>query len=117
MPRRSWRSTHPTAGAASWAVLEFGTLAGFTLAATVVLVVELVIGSTAMQDWGWRIPFLLGGPLGLVGLYLRSRLEDTPVFRELEEQDQVEDAATSALKDLLTSYGSRCSPSAAWSSR
>ena len=84
--------------------LEFGTLAGFTLAAAVVLVVELVIGTAAMQDWGWRIPFLLGGPLGLVGLYLRSRLEDTPVFRELEEQDQVEDAATSALKDLLTTY-------------
>ncbi|NUR06211.1 MAG: MFS transporter [Nocardioidaceae bacterium] len=84
--------------------LEFGTLAGFTLAALIVLIFELVLSPDAMASWGWRIPFLLGGPLGLVGLYLRNQLEDTPVFRDLEENDQVEDNATSALKDLVSTY-------------
>ncbi len=84
--------------------LEFGTLAGFTLGALIVLLAELAVGKEAMQDWGWRIPFLIAGPLGLVGLYLRSRLEDTPVFRELEQEDKVEEGATSALTSLLTTY-------------
>lgn len=84
--------------------LEFGTLAGFTLAASIVLVCELLLSDGAMGSWGWRIPFLLGGPLGLIGLYLRRQLEDTPVFQELSEDDEAEHAATSALKTLFTSY-------------
>lgn len=35
-----------------------------------------------MNDWGWRIPFLIAGPLGWVGLYLRTHLEDSPEFLE-----------------------------------
>jgi MHS family proline/betaine transporter-like MFS transporter len=84
--------------------LEFGTLAGFTLGALVVLLSELAFGKAAMADWGWRIPFLIGGPLGLVGLYLRTRLEDTPAFKALEEDDEVEEGATAALKDVLTGH-------------
>jgi MHS family proline/betaine transporter-like MFS transporter len=84
--------------------LEFGTLAGFTLAATIVLVAELLLSDAAMTSWGWRIPFLLGGPLGLVGLFLRRKLEDTPVFRELEQDDDVEEGATAALKHVVTGY-------------
>ncbi|MBC7919282.1 MAG: MFS transporter, partial [Rhodoferax sp.] len=34
-----------------------------------------------MTQWAWRIPFLIAGPLGLIGLYLRTQLEDTPEFR------------------------------------
>lgn len=84
--------------------LEVGTLSGFTLAIIVVGVTEASIGSAAMAAWGWRVPFLLGLPLGLVGLYLRSRLEDTPVFRELEEQGRVEHSATTRLLDLVRVY-------------
>ncbi|MGH3622088.1 MAG: MFS transporter, partial [Sciscionella sp.] len=68
------------------AFLEFGTLAGFVFGAALVLVVNLIVGDAAMSDWCWRIPFMVALPLGLVGLYLRSRLEDTPVFRELLEK-------------------------------
>lgn len=62
--------------------LEVGTLAGFSLGATLMLGFSLLLGEAAMYDWGWRIPFLIAGPMGLVGLYLRSKIEDTPVFRE-----------------------------------
>lgn len=62
--------------------LEFGTLAGFSLGALMMLGCSLVLGDDDMQAWGWRLPFLVAAPLGLVGVYLRSRLEDTPVFRE-----------------------------------
>ncbi len=43
---------------------------------------SLHLGDEAMYEWGWRIPFLIAGPVGLVGMYLRSKLEDTPVFRQ-----------------------------------
>ena len=62
--------------------LEFGTLAGFSFGAALMLGYSLHLGDEAMHDWGWRIPFLIAGPVGLVGMYLRSKLEDTPVFRE-----------------------------------
>jgi MHS family proline/betaine transporter-like MFS transporter len=53
-----------------------GTIGG----AGVGLIVTAILSSGQVQDWGWRIPFLLAGPLGLVGLYLRSRVEETPEF-------------------------------------
>ena len=84
--------------------LEFGTLAGFTLGALVVLGTELVVGKEAMGEWGWRIPFLIGGPLGLVGLYLRSKVEDTPVFTECAENGEIEQEYSSTLKDLWRDY-------------
>ncbi|MCG5075100.1 MFS transporter [Paraburkholderia tagetis] len=66
--------------------LEFATLAGFSLGALLMLSASLLLGSDAMHSWGWRLPFLVAAPLGLVGFYLRSRIEDTPVFREMEAQ-------------------------------
>ena len=68
--------------------LEFGTMAGFTAGALIVLLGELILGSDAMMDWGWRVPFLIAGPLGLIGLYLRMRLGESPVFEELEQQEE-----------------------------
>ncbi len=84
--------------------LEFGTLGGFALGSLIVLLSGMAIGEEAMADWGWRIPFLLAGPMGLIGLYLRSKLADSPVFLELEENGQTESSAGMALKDLLTRY-------------
>ncbi|RZT26806.1 putative MFS family arabinose efflux permease [Kribbella sp. VKM Ac-2569] len=84
--------------------LEFGTLAGFSLGALLMLGFSLVLGDEAMHAWGWRLPFLVAAPLGLVGVYLRSRLEDTPVFRELEAKGQKEQETTTQFKDLLAVY-------------
>lgn len=83
----------------SW--LEFGTLAGFGLGAAVPTVLTLSLGADAMYDWGWRIPFLIAGPLGVVGLYLRRKLEDTPAFRNLERTNNV---AKSPLKTLFREH-------------
>jgi len=72
----------------SW--LEFGTLTGFFLGAGVVTASTVALGDETMLAWGWRIPFLLAGPLGLVGLYLRLKLEDTPLFREVAANKEIE---------------------------
>ena len=84
--------------------LEFGTLAGFSFGALLMLGFSLVLNDDQMHTWGWRLPFLVAAPLGLVGVYLRSRLEDTPIFRELEQAGEKEERATTAFKDLISQY-------------
>lgn len=80
--------------------LEFGTLGGFVGGSAVVLACQLALGSAAMHDWGWRIPFLLAVPLGLIGWYLRARLDESPVFREVAEND----SPPGGLREVLTTY-------------
>jgi MFS family permease len=84
--------------------LEFGTLAGFSLGAFLMLGCSVALGSEAMHEWGWRLPFLVAAPLGLIGLYLRSRIEDTPVFQELAESAEKEETSSVLLKDLVGGY-------------
>lgn len=79
--------------------LEFGTLGGFVLGNSLVLITASVLSTEAMHGWGWRIPFLLALPLGLIGLYLRSRLEDTPTFRALVSAGKAAERAP--LKETL----------------
>jgi MHS family proline/betaine transporter-like MFS transporter len=62
----------------SW--LEFGTLAGYIGGAGLVTVMTALLPSEDLVAWGWRIPFLIAGPMGVIGLYLRMRLEETPAF-------------------------------------
>lgn len=84
--------------------LEVGTLAGFSAALILVAVLRYYLGDATMEAWGWRIPFLVAGPLGGVGLYLRLKMEDTPVFRELEEAGGVEEETTTQFKDLFGKF-------------
>ena len=43
----------------------------------------------AFNSWAWRIPFLLALPIGLIGLYVRFKLEETPYFKKLAETGEV----------------------------
>ncbi|MFB6632138.1 glycine betaine/L-proline transporter ProP [Streptomyces sp. NPDC056362] len=66
--------------------LEVGTLAGYVAAAGLVTALTTWLGHDTMEAWGWRVPFLVAGPLGLIGLYLRLRLDETPAFQKLESE-------------------------------
>jgi len=70
---------------------NFGFLA-FVAASGLVLLLTSVLGESEMNDWGWRIPFLLAGPLGWIGLWLRTHLEDSPEFLALKKSHQTEAA-------------------------
>nr|WP_272919807.1 glycine betaine/L-proline transporter ProP [Streptomyces sp. SID5468] len=86
----------------SW--LEFGTLVGYVAGASIVAVLTAVLSHDALLAWGWRIPFLVAGPLGLIGLYLRLKLEETPAFARLEQEaraKQVEQSAKKSLREIL----------------
>ncbi|MDF3841535.1 MFS transporter [Pseudomonas citronellolis] len=75
------------------------------------------LDSAQLHEWGWRLPFLLAAPLGLIGRYIRLHLADTPKFREMEaamEQKQGQHRAPirelfgTHRKHLLVAVGATC---------
>ncbi|HYQ35288.1 MAG TPA: MFS transporter, partial [Mycobacterium sp.] len=52
--------------------LPVGTLGGFVVGATLVTGLQTALPRADMLAWGWRVPFLLAAPLGLIAVYLRS---------------------------------------------
>ena len=70
----------------SW--LEFGTLSGYVLGAAIATGLTAALPEEQMLSWGWRIPFFVAGPLGLAGLYMRLKLEETPAFEYLEGHER-----------------------------
>ena len=86
--------------------LEFGTLGGYLMGASLVTIMIAVLPTEAMHSWGWRIPFFLAAPLGLFGLYIRLKLEETPAFKEhMDKQDALEHSKpTLSLLQMLHKY-------------
>jgi len=72
--------------------LQFSSLIGFISGLGLVLLLSSTLSEDALTSWGWRIPFLLAAPLGVVGLYIRSRLEDTPEFKALKSAGEISQA-------------------------
>jgi MFS family permease len=62
---------------------QIGAFLAFGLASVTFLVTGLVMGDTdaAFISYGWRIPFVLSALLIGIGLYVRMRIEETPIFR------------------------------------
>ncbi len=58
---------------------------GLFAALLVVIGIRTAIGEVAFADWGWRIPFLISILLLAVSLWIRMKLEESPVFREMKE--------------------------------
>lgn len=79
--------------------LVWSVVVGFLLGSLTVTGLETVLSATAMDAYGWRIPFLIAGVLGVVGLYIRLKLNDTPEFESLRDEGEV---AASPLKEAVT---------------
>ncbi|GAC1034000.1 MFS transporter [Pseudomonas sp. No.21] len=62
--------------------LTFGILLGSLMAT----LINSIYTPAEVQDWAWRIPFLVGGVFGLFSVYLRRWLHETPVFAELQQR-------------------------------
>ncbi|MFJ8193432.1 glycine betaine/L-proline transporter ProP [Streptomyces sp. NPDC096094] len=87
---------------ASW--LDFGTFVGYALGSALVTVLNLMLSDGQMLDWGWRVPFLIAGPLGLIGLYMRLKLEESPAFQQqLDEHEKslAQESAGSEFKTIV----------------
>jgi MFS transporter, MHS family, proline/betaine transporter len=66
---------------------------GFAFGAGFVSILQLSLGPAAMEQYGWRIPFLVAGPLAAIGLYFRYRIEESPTFAAVLRAQETESTA------------------------
>lgn len=77
--------------------VTFGVMTATLLGA----VLTSLLGVEAVTEWAWRVPFILGGVVGVYALYLRRNLDETPMFKAKQE------AATNANNDVKSQPKSR----------
>ncbi|MDT7699345.1 MAG: hypothetical protein QOJ30_1670 [Pseudonocardiales bacterium] len=71
---------------------QIGPPAGNLMSNGVLAVLTATLSDQAFASWGWRVAFLLSGLLVAFGLWIRLKLEDTPVFRAIQEHGDRPDA-------------------------
>ena len=64
-------------------------------------IMENFMSPESLLLWGWRISFLSGGVIGLIGVYLRHTLHETPVFMELKKTHKID---RETVRELLLNY-------------
>jgi len=66
-------------------LVQTGAVLGAVAGNLFFLVLTATLTDEQFTSWGWRVPFLSGLVLVLIGLYVQLRIEDTPVFRSLQQ--------------------------------
>lgn len=79
---------HAPAGHRGYALgfLQAGLTFGYLIGALTATFLAQVFTPAEILDYAWRYPFLLGGVFGVIGVYLRRWLSETPVFMAMEAQ-------------------------------
>lgn len=96
------------------AFAQQGSPAGRILATLSFLFITAALPDEALQDWAWRVPFLLSAVLVVVGLIIRLSLEESPALKELQERNEtvrvpvVELFKTSSRELTLGVFGILC---------
>jgi len=85
-------------------------------AALVVLAFSNGMAPGQYESWGWRIPFLLGGPLALIGLYIRRIVDESPAFEQVVAADGIPHSPLREAATLQTAAMVRAFALAAFSS-
>jgi metabolite-proton symporter len=95
---------------ASWP--QAGVPLGLLTSTGVVALFRGLLSEEAFLAWGWRVPFYLSGLLVAVGLLIRTRIAETPLFRRLQEEEQVARAPVAEVlrrhwREVLLAAGAR----------
>lgn len=72
-----------------------------SLLGTIALALVALLPENQFLSWGWRIPFLLSAVLLILGLFIRSRVAESPVFQEALARRETTDAATLPIMQVL----------------
>ena len=84
----------------SW--IQLTATAGLGMALLIVIAVRSPVtgvGEEAFKDWGWRIPYLISGGFLALGLWLRLKLHESPVFQKMKAD------GTASKKPLTEAFG------------
>ena len=95
---------------ASWP--QLGAPLGLALSTIAVDIVQASTGTAGFLAWGWRIPFFVSALLIVIGLYMRLRILETPLFAKVKEQKRevsapILHAFRYSTPEILLSAGSR----------
>jgi MFS family permease len=69
--------------------IQAAVVGGFVLSVAVVLACRLLIPTEAFNAWGWRVPFLLSILLLAISLWMRLKLNESPVFRAMQVEGEI----------------------------
>ncbi|RDK08903.1 MFS transporter [Cupriavidus lacunae] len=83
--------------------LTAGLTAGILLGSLVATGINSIFTPAELTEYGWRVPFLIGGVFGIASMYLRRWLHETPVFAELQKRKAL--AAEMPLKSVMRDHG------------
>lgn len=92
---RQWRALQTS-------MVNSGTYIGSLVASLTALALTTVFTHDQILSWAWRIPFLLSVVIGVVGIWIRNHMEDTPQFKELEDKGETKKLP---IIELLTTSG------------
>ena len=84
---------------ASW--VQTGAPAGFLLPLALFALLNAFLTADQMMSWGWRVPFLVSALLVIVGLFIRLRIDESPVFAEIRATKAAE---SRPLKEVIQAY-------------
>jgi MHS family proline/betaine transporter-like MFS transporter len=68
---------------------QMSVVAGLLLGSGIAALLNTILSPADMDSWGWRVPFLLGGILGPVGMYMRRTIDETPAYRQVVAEENV----------------------------
>jgi MFS family permease len=66
--------------------IQVAATVGLFLALSIILLTRTLLGETIFTDWGWRIPFLVSVVLLGISLWIRLRLDESPLFKKIQEE-------------------------------
>jgi MFS family permease len=82
----------------SW--IQMTATVGLLVSLLVVLGCRLWLGDEVFKDWGWRIPFALSAVLVVLSVYIRMRLQESPLYQAIKDSGK---ASSAPLKDAFGS--------------
>jgi len=92
----------------SLGLLQAGLSFGYMLAALTVTLINSYFTAEEVTQWAWRIPFIVGGILGFISVWLRRWLQETPVFVALQRDQALSERLP--LADILQKHRSSVVP-------
>jgi MFS transporter, MHS family, proline/betaine transporter len=84
---------------------QMSVVGGLLLGSGFAALLNSWLDPATMDSWGWRVPFLVGGLLGPVGIYMRRRIDETPAYVRVAQQNALPKSGPSGFALAVRAFG------------